>query len=74
MFEFIVICVFIWLLCKAAGLAFRLTWGMAKITASVLMALAMPMLVVCFLFAGGVALLLPLLVVGAAVGILSACT
>ena len=38
MFELLTIIVFVWLLIKAIGLAFKLTWGMAKIIASILMA------------------------------------
>lgn len=30
MFELLTIVVFVWLLIKAIGLAFKLTWGMAK--------------------------------------------
>ena len=40
---------------------------------AILMALALPMLVVCLVFAGGIALLVPLAVIGIAVGILKAC-
>ena len=73
MFELLTVILFVWLMIKAIGLAFRLTWGAARIAASVLMALAVPVLVLCFLFAGGVMLLVPLVVVGTAVGILKAC-
>lgn len=74
MFELLTVVVFIWLLVKAAGLAFRLTWGAAKIIASILMVLALPLLIVCLLFAGGLVLLLPVAVIAIAVGILKACT
>ena len=43
MFELLTIVVFAWLLIKAIGLAFKLTWGMAKIVASILMVLALPL-------------------------------
>ena len=73
MFELITVVIFLWLLGKAIGLALKLTWGLAKVAASILMVLALPLLVVCLVFAGGVALLAPLAVIGIAVGILNAC-
>lgn len=73
MFEFVTIILFIWLLAKAIGLAVKLTWGAARVIASLLMAIALPLLIGCLLFAGGVALILPLAVMAAAVGILKAC-
>jgi len=73
MFELLTVIVFLWLMMKAIGLALRLTWGAARIAASILMALAVPVLVLCFLFAGGIMLLVPVVVIGIAVGILKAC-
>ena len=73
MFELVTLFVFGWLMVKAVGLAFRLTWGFAKVAASILMAIALPLLVVCMVFAGGIALLVPIVVIGIAVGILKAC-
>ena len=64
---------FVWLMVKAIGLAFRLTWGVAKIAASILIALALPMLILCFVFVGGIALLIPVAMIGIAAGILKAC-
>ena len=58
---------------KAIGLAFKLTWGVAKVAASILMVVALPALVLCLLFAGGIALIVPLAIVGIAVGILKTC-
>lgn len=73
MLELITVLVFLWLLFKGIGLALRLTWGAAKIIATLLMVLASPLLVLCLVFAGGFALLVPIAVVGLAVGILKAC-
>lgn len=73
MFELLTVVVFIWLLVKAAGLAFRLTWGAAKIIASILMVLALPLLIVCLLFAGGAILIVPVAMIGIAVGIMKSC-
>ena len=73
MFELVIIALFIWLLVKAIGLAFKLTWGVAKIAASILIGLAFPVLIVCFIFIGGIALLVPLIMIAIAAGILKAC-
>ena len=73
MFELLIIAIFLWLLVKAIGLAFKLTWGFAKITASILIGLALPVLIVCFFFVGGIALLIPLVMIAIAAGIVKAC-
>ena len=73
MFELLTVAIFIWLLVKAVGFAFELTWGIAKIAASILIGLAFPVLIFCLLFAGGILLLVPLLMIAIAVGILKAC-
>ena len=73
MFELLIIAIFIWLLMKTIGLAFKLTWGAAKITASILIGLAFPVLIVCFLFVGGIALLVPVAMIAIAAGIVKAC-
>lgn len=73
MFEIVTLVVFTWLMVKAIGLAFKLTWGIAKIIASILMVLALPALIVCMIFVGGIALLVPLILIGIAAGILKAC-
>ena len=73
MFELLTILVFAWLLIKAIGLAFKLTWGMAKIVASILMVLALPLLIVCLLFVGGAILIVPVAMIGVAAGIMKSC-
>lgn len=72
MLEILTIVLFCWLFFKAIGLAFRVAWGTTKIIASLLFALAVPLLVICLLFVGGMALLLPLILVGIAFGLLKA--
>ncbi len=72
MLEILTVILFCWLFFKALGLAFRVAWGTTKIIASLLFALAVPMLIVCLLFVGGIALLLPLALVGLAFGLLKA--
>ena len=56
----------LWLFAKAVGLLLKMTWGAARIAASVLLALALPVLVLCLLFAGGVLLLVPVAVTASA--------
>lgn len=73
MLEIIVTILCVWLFFKAIGLGFRIAWGAAKIVASVLLALALPLLIVGLVFAGGVMLLLPLALICAAAGLLKAC-
>ena len=73
MFELLTIIVFAWLLIKAIGLAFKLTWGMAKIIASILLVLALPLLIVCLLFVGGAILIVPVAMIGIAAGIMKSC-
>ena len=73
MFELLVIAIFIWLLVKSIDLAFKLTWGVAKIAASILIGLAFPVLIVCLVFVGGIALLVPVIMIAIAAGILKAC-
>ena len=73
MFELLGVIVFAWLLIKTLGLAVRLTWSMAKVIASILMVLALPLLIVCLLFVGGAILLLPIAMIGIAAGIMKFC-
>ncbi len=73
MFELLTIAVFVWLMWKVIGLGLKLTWGAAKVVAGILMAVAVPVLAVCVIFAGGLALLVPLALVGIAFGIVKAC-
>ena len=73
MFEILTLVVFVWILIKSIGLMLRLTWGAAKIIATILLVLAFPVLLVCMLFVGGIALLNPIALVCLAGGILRAC-
>ena len=73
MFELLTVVIFMYLMFKAIGLALKLTWGIAKIAASILIGLAVPVLIGCFIFIGGIALLVPVAMIAIAVGILKAC-
>ena len=72
MLEILTVVLFCWLFFKALGLAFRVAWGTTKVIASLLFTVAVPLLVVCLLFVGGIAVLLPLALVGLAFGLLKA--
>ena len=69
MFTLFVILVFGWLFFKSVGLAFHLTWGLAKIVATLLFVVALPLLMV-FAVLGALPLLVPVALVAAAYGIL----
>ena len=73
MFELLVLILFGWIFWGALRLAFKVTWGFAKIAASILFVLDLPVLIVCLLFAGGMVLLLPVALIALAWGILKAC-
>lgn len=72
MLEIFVVVLFCWLFFKTLGLALRLAWGAAKVIAILLFSVAVPMLVAGVLFAGGILLLLPLILVGIAFALLKA--
>ena len=72
MFELLVIVIFCGLLVKVLKLAFSLTWGMAKIAATVLCVFACPLLILCLLFASGLALIIPILIIVGAYSMLKA--
>ena len=57
----------------AIKLAFKLTWGVAKIIAVILFTIALPLLIVLLFVAGGAILFLPLGLVIAAIVVLLKC-
>ena len=72
MLELIVTILCIGLFFKGLGLALRLTWGITKLIVSVLFTIAIPLLIFCLLFAGGLVILVPLGLLGLAFGLLKA--
>lgn len=70
MFGILVLIVTLWLGFKVLGLLFKTAWGLAKIVASLLLALAVPVLILCLMFASGVLLLIPALMIALALGVL----
>ena len=71
MIEFLITVLFLWLSYKFIGLALKITWSVAKLIASLLFIVALPSLVICFLFAGGLLLIIPVLMVIGAIALLS---
>jgi len=69
MFELLTVILFAGLFLKAVGIAFRITWGITKLVAGILIVAALPVLLICLLFASGIVLLLPIALIGAAVGL-----
>ena len=72
MLELIIAVFCLWLFFKCLGLMVRMTWGIAKFIASVLFAVALPLLGFCLFFAGGLIILVPLGLLGLAFGLLKA--
>lgn len=73
MLEIIFSILAIWLFFKAIGLAFKITWGAAKIVATILLAIAVPVFILLAIFVGGFVLLVPVALIAGAVGLLKAC-
>ena len=59
MFTLFVLFVFAWLFVKSVGLAFHVTWGLAKFVATLLFVIALPLLVVFAVIGALLPLLLP---------------
>ena len=72
MLEIIFTILFVVIFIKTAGLALKISWGIAKLIACVLFVLALPALVLGLVFAGGLLLLVPVVLVLIAFGILKA--
>ena len=74
MIEILISILAIWLFFKAIGLAFKLTWGAAKIVATILLTIAVPAFILLAIFVGGFVLLLPVALIAGAVGLLKTCS
>ena len=73
MFELLVIALFCWIFFGAIKLTFKVAWGLAKVAAVILFILALPALIGCLLYASGIILLMPVVLISLAWGILKAC-
>lgn len=70
MLTLFVFLVFGWLFFKTVGLAFHVTWGLAKLVATILFVVALPLLIVFAVVGALLPLLLPVALVAAAFYIL----
>lgn len=73
MLELLMLVVLLVLLAKALGLAFRVSWSVTKAVAMGLLTLALPVFLGCVAVLGGLALLAPVLLIGAGVALLKRC-
>ena len=71
MVELLITVIFLWLSYNFICLALKITWGVAKLIASLLFIVALPSLVICILFAGGLLLIIPVLMLIGAIALLS---
>lgn len=71
MFEIICTVLFVWLFIKVLGLVVKVAWSLTKVLATILFIMALPALIVCFIFAGGLLLLIPVGLLGLAFALLS---
>ena len=55
---------------QAISLTLKITWGIAKIIATILLVLAVPLFIVCFVLVGGFVLLIPVGLILGAIGII----
>lgn len=70
MLDLLITILFCWLFIKAVQLALKVAWGTTKIIASLLFAIAVPMLIACLVFAGGIVLLVPVILIAIAFALL----
>lgn len=73
MFELLVLVLFCWIFFGSIWLMFKVAWGLAKILTVILFIMALPTLIGCLLFAGGIVLLLPVILIAIAWAILKIC-
>lgn len=70
MIELLLGALFCVLMFKTLKLAFKLTWGAVSVIGSIIAVIAVPIFILCMIFAGGVLLFLPVLLIGIAYFIL----
>lgn len=71
--ELIFTILFAYLFFRGICLLFKAAWSLMKFFAILLLIASLPSLVACFVFASGIVLALPLLLVGTAFGMLKCC-
>ena len=72
MFDILCTVLFVWLFIKVFSLVFKVAWSITKVLAMIFFVLALPALIVCFIFAGGMLLLVPVGFLGLALALLNA--
>lgn len=70
MVELLILIVTVWLGFKVIGLLFKAAWGITKILALILFALAIPVLLLCLVFAAGMFLVVPACMIAISIGLL----
>lgn len=70
MLEILVTLLSLYFFIGAIRLALKITWGATKIVASILLSLALPVLILCLVFAGGAVILIPALLITGAFALL----
>ena len=70
MLDFLLIVLFICLFFWTIKLLFKLTWGVAKIMAVILLVVSLPTLIGILMVAGGLVLLIPVALLIGAIGII----
>ena len=70
MLEILVTLLSLYFFIGAIRLALKITWGATKIVASILLSLALPVLILCLVFAGGAVILIPALLIAGAFALL----
>ena len=73
MFEILVTLLSFYFFIGAIRLALKITWGATKIVASILLALAVPAIILCLIFASGAIILIPALLIAGAFTLLKKC-
>ena len=73
MLDLLVLILFCWVFFGSIKLMFKIAWGLAKILAIILLVLSLPSLIGCLLYASGVILFLPVVLIAIAWGMLKAC-
>lgn len=74
MLDFLLTVLFICLFFRTIKLLFKLTWGMTKIIAVILLVVSLPTLIGILMVAGGLVLLIPVALLIGAIGIIKMLT
>ena len=73
MLELMLLVAALWLAGKFLKLAVRVSWSLAKVAASILFGIAIPALLFGLLAAGGIVIVVAILMIGVAISILKFC-